>query len=28
MTAIGEFDDGRSARAMYGVAEDVVRGLG
>jgi stress response protein SCP2 len=27
MTAIGEFHDGRSARAMYGVAEDVVRGL-
>jgi stress response protein SCP2 len=28
MTAIGEFHDGRSARTMYGVAEDVVRGLG
>ncbi len=27
MTAIGEFHDGRNARAMYGVAEDVVRGL-
>jgi stress response protein SCP2 len=27
MTAIGEFHDGRSAGAMYGVAEDVVRGL-
>jgi stress response protein SCP2 len=27
MTAVGEFHDGRSARAMYGVAEDVVRGL-
>jgi stress response protein SCP2 len=27
MTAIGEFHDGRSARAMFGVAEDVVRGL-
>jgi stress response protein SCP2 len=28
MTAIGEFHDGRTARAMYGVAEDVVRGFG
>lgn len=27
MTAIGEFHDGRTARAMFGVAEDVVRGL-
>jgi stress response protein SCP2 len=27
MTAIGEFHDGKTARAMYGVAEDVVRGL-
>jgi stress response protein SCP2 len=26
MTAIGEFHDGRTARAMYGPAEDVVRG--
>ena len=28
MTAIGEFRDGKTARAMYGPAEDVVRGLG
>jgi stress response protein SCP2 len=28
MTAIGEFHDGRTARAMYGPAEAVVRGLG
>ena len=27
MTAIGEFHDGRSARAMFGVAEEVVHGL-
>ncbi|WP_219413199.1 TerD family protein [Pseudonocardia nigra] len=27
MTAIGEFHDGKTVRAMYGVAEDVVRGL-
>ncbi|MHA6624361.1 TerD family protein [Pseudonocardia sichuanensis] len=27
MTAIGEFHDGRSARSMFGVAEEVVRGL-
>ena len=27
MTAIGEFRDGKTARAMYGPAEDVVRGL-
>jgi stress response protein SCP2 len=28
MTAIGEFHDGRTARAMFGPAEEVVRGLG
>jgi stress response protein SCP2 len=28
MTAIGEFRDGKTARAMYGPAEEVVRGLG
>jgi stress response protein SCP2 len=28
MTAIGEFHDGKTARAMYRPAEDVVRGLG
>lgn len=27
MTAIGEFRDGKTARAMYGPAEEVVRGL-
>ena len=27
MTAIGEFHDGKTARAMYGPAEQVVRGL-
>lgn len=27
MTAIGEFKDGKTARAMYGPAENVVRGL-
>ena len=27
MTAIGEFHDGKTVRAMYGKAEDVVRGL-
>jgi stress response protein SCP2 len=27
MTAIGEFHDGRTARAMFGPAEEVVRGL-
>ena len=27
MTAIGEFHDGKTARAMYGPAENVVRGL-
>jgi stress response protein SCP2 len=28
MTAIGEFRDGKTARAMYGPAEEIVRGLG
>lgn len=28
MTAIGEFHNGKTVRAMYGKAEDVVRGLG
>jgi stress response protein SCP2 len=28
MTAIGEYQDGKTARAMYGPAENVVRGLG
>lgn len=27
MTAVGEFQDGKTARAMYGPAENVVRGL-
>ena len=27
MTAIGEYKDGKTARAMYGPAENVVRGL-
>ena len=27
MTAIGEFHDGKTARAMYEPAEEVVRGL-
>lgn len=28
MTAIGEFHNGKTVRANYGPAEDVVRGLG